>query len=50
MVSARPRVDPEPGLVGFSRLTRGRTGARAFTVFFVLVYLVIAIQTLSTIL
>lgn len=48
-VSARPRVEPDPGLVGFSRLTRGRTGARAFTLCFVVIYLVIVVQTLSTI-
>lgn len=48
-VSARPRVEPEPGLVGFSRLTRGRAGARVFTLVFVGIYLVILVQTLSTI-
>ena len=48
-VSARPRVDLEPGLVGFSRLTRGRTGSRVFTLFFVGIYLVIIVHTLSTI-
>ncbi|MBP2365035.1 hypothetical protein [Pseudonocardia parietis] len=48
-VSARPRVEPEPGLIGFSRLTRGRTGARVFTLVFVGIYLVILVQTLSTI-
>lgn len=48
-VSARPPVDLDPGLIGFSRLTRGRTGARVFTLFFVAVFLVILVQTLSTI-
>ncbi|MBC3194694.1 hypothetical protein H7X46_26950 [Pseudonocardia sp. C8] len=48
-VSARPPVDLEPGLLGFSRLTRSRTGARAFTLFFVAIYLVILVQTLLTI-
>ena len=48
-VSARPRVDLEQGLVGFARFTRGRTGARVFTLVFVAIYLMILIQTLSTI-
>ncbi|MFP5019300.1 hypothetical protein [Pseudonocardia phyllosphaerae] len=46
---ARPPVDLEPGLVGFSRLTRGRTGARVFALCFVLIYLVIVVQTLISI-
>ncbi|MER5672771.1 hypothetical protein [Pseudonocardia alni] len=48
-VSARPPVDLDNGLLGFSRLTRGRVGARVFTIVFVLIYLVILVQTLSTI-
>ncbi|WP_226361559.1 hypothetical protein [Pseudonocardia sp. ICBG1142] len=48
-VSARPPVDLDEGLLGFSRLTRGRVGARVFTIVFVLIYLVILVQTLSTI-
>ncbi|MEU9818283.1 hypothetical protein ACIGG9_02755 [Pseudonocardia alni] len=48
-VSARPPVDLDNGLLGFSRLTRGRIGARVFTIVFVLIYLVILVQTLSTI-
>lgn len=48
-VSARPPVDLDNGLLGFSRLTRGRAGARVFTIVFVLIYLVILVQTLSTI-
>ncbi|MEV1293879.1 hypothetical protein [Pseudonocardia sp. NPDC049635] len=48
-VPARPPVELEPGLIGFSRLTRGRHGARAFTLAFVAIYLVIVVQTLSTI-
>ncbi|WP_224387644.1 hypothetical protein [Pseudonocardia sp. ICBG1293] len=48
-VSARPPVDLDNGLLGFSRMTRGRIGARVFTIVFVLIYLVILVQTLSTI-
>jgi hypothetical protein len=46
----RPRVVEEPGILGLSRLTRGRVGSRLFTLFFVLVYLVIVVQMVAAIL
>jgi hypothetical protein len=46
----RPRIVDEPGILGLSRLTRGRFGSRLFTVFFVLVYTVIVIQMVYAIL
>lgn len=47
---ARPPVAPEPGILGLSRLTRGRVGSRLFTLFFVAVYAVILVQMFITIL
>ncbi len=47
---ARPPVDPEPGILGLSRLTRGRVGSRLFTLFFVTVFGVILVQMLVAIL
>lgn len=41
----RPRVEPDLALFGFSRRTRSRRGSRLFTLFFVLVFAVIVIQT-----
>ena len=48
--SARPRVVEEPGILGLSRLTRGRVGSRLFTLFFVAVFALIAVQTVWAIL
>lgn len=41
---ARPRVVEEPGILGLSRLTRGQVGSRLFTLFFVAVFTLIAVQ------
>ncbi len=46
----RPRIADEPGILGLSRLTRGRFGSRLFNWFFVLVFAVILIQMISAIL
>jgi hypothetical protein len=46
----RPRIVEEPGILGLSRLTRGRFGSRLFTLFFVLVFTVIAVQMVVSIL
>jgi hypothetical protein len=46
----RPRITEEPGILGLSRLTRGRFGSRLFNLFFLLVFLVILIQMVSAIL
>lgn len=46
----RPRIIDEPGILGISRLTRGRFGSRLFNWFFVLVFAVIMIQMISAIL
>jgi hypothetical protein len=46
----RPRIVDEPGILGLSRLTRGRFGSRLFNWFFVLVFAVIVIQMISAIL
>ena len=40
----RPRVEPELGILGLSRRARSRVGSRLFALFFVLVYLVIAVH------
>lgn len=42
--SARPRVVEDTGILGLSRLTRGRVGSRLFTLFFVAVFTLIALQ------
>ncbi len=47
--AARPRVDPDPALFGFARHTRGRLGGRLFTLFFLLVFALIAVQTIASI-
>jgi hypothetical protein len=44
VLSARPRVVEEPGILGLSRLTRGQVGSRLFTLFFVAVFTLIAVQ------
>jgi hypothetical protein len=46
----RPRIVDEPGILGLSRLTRGRFGGRLFNLFFVLVFAVIVIQMISALL
>jgi hypothetical protein len=46
----RPRVVDEPGILGLSRLTRGRFGTRLFNWFFVVVFALILIQMVSAIL
>jgi hypothetical protein len=46
----RPRIVEEPGILGLSRLTRGRFGSRLFNAFFMLVFAVIIIQMISAIL
>ena len=47
---ARPPVVGEPEFLGLSRLARGRVGSRLFTLFFVAVFTLIAVQTLVEIL
>lgn len=47
---ARPPVEPEPSILGLSRLARGRVGSRLFTLFFVFVYALIAVQLLVALL
>jgi hypothetical protein len=42
--SPRPRVEPEPSILGLSRRSHSRLGSRLFTLFFVAVYAVIVIQ------
>jgi hypothetical protein len=46
----RPRIVDEPGILGLSRLARGRFGSRLFNLFFVLVFTVILIQMIYAIL
>jgi len=46
----RPRIVDDPGILGISRLTRGRVGSRLFTLFFVLVFTVIVVQMVAAIL
>jgi hypothetical protein len=46
----RPRIVEEPGILGLSRLTRGRFGSRLFTLFFVLVFTLIAVEMVVSIL
>ena len=41
----RPRVEPDLALFGFSRRTRSRRGARIYHLFFVLLFVTIAVQT-----
>jgi hypothetical protein len=45
VLSARPRIEDDPAILGLSRLTRGRVGSRLFTLFFVGVFTLIALQT-----
>lgn len=46
----RPRIVPEPSILGLSRLARSRFGSRLFTLFFVFVYALIVVQTVYAIL
>jgi len=48
--SARPRVVEEPSILGLSRRTRSRAGSRLFTLFFVAVFTLIALQMVLEIL
>jgi hypothetical protein len=41
---ARPRIEPEPAILGLSRHTRSRLGSRLFNLFFVLVFVLILAQ------
>lgn len=41
---ARPRIEPEPAILGLSRHTRSRLGSRLFNLFFVFVFVLIAVQ------
>lgn len=41
---ARPRIEPEQGILGLSRLTRSRLGSRLFNLFFVCVFALILVQ------
>jgi hypothetical protein len=45
-----PRIADDPAILGLSRLTRGRFGSRLFTLFFVLVFTLIAAQMVVSIL
>jgi hypothetical protein len=46
----RPRIVPEPSILGLSRLARSRFGSRLFTLFFVFVYVLIVVQMVYAIL
>lgn len=41
---ARPRIEPEQGILGLSRHTRSRLGSRLFNLFFVCVFGLILVQ------
>ncbi|MCW2721680.1 MAG: peptidase caspase catalytic subunit [Pseudonocardia sp.] len=47
---ARPRIEPEPGILGLSRHTRSRLGARLFNLFFVFVFALILVQMIVALL
>lgn len=40
----RPRIDPEPSILGLSRLSRGALGSRLFTLGFAAIFTLIAVQ------
>lgn len=48
--AARPRVVEEPSILGLSRRTRSRLGSRLFSLFFVAVFALIAVQMVLAIL
>jgi hypothetical protein len=41
---ARPRIEPDPAILGLSRHTRSRLGSRLFNLFFVCVFALILVQ------
>jgi hypothetical protein len=45
----RPRIVDDVSLIGFSRFTRGRVGARLFRLFFLLVFAGIVVQMVFSI-
>lgn len=47
---ARPRIEPEQGILGLSRHTRSRLGSRLFNLFFVLVFALILVQMIVALL
>ena len=47
---ARPRIADEPGILGLSRVSRSRFGARLFTWFFVFVFTLIVVQMIVALL
>ncbi|QJY45872.1 hypothetical protein [Pseudonocardia broussonetiae] len=49
-LGARPRIVEEPSILGLSRRTRSRIGSRLFTLFFVAVFTLIAVQMVVEIL
>lgn len=49
-LGARPRIVEEPSILGLSRRTRSRIGSRLFTLFFVAVFTLIAVQMMVEIL
>ncbi|WP_211177050.1 hypothetical protein, partial [Pseudonocardia acidicola] len=49
-VQYRPRIEAEPSILGLSRHTRGRFGARAFNLFFIGVFALILIQLIVALL
>ncbi|GAA3248951.1 hypothetical protein GCM10017691_59590 [Pseudonocardia petroleophila] len=50
VLSARPPVVEEPSILGLSRRARSRLGSRLFTLFFVAVFTLIAVQMVLAIL
>jgi hypothetical protein len=42
--ATRPPIGADPAILGLSRISRGRVGSRVFTLFFVLVFMVIFVQ------
>jgi hypothetical protein len=47
---ARPRVEDDESLLGLTRRSHSRIGQRVFTLFFVLVFLLIAAQMVMALL
>jgi hypothetical protein len=44
ITAARPRIEPEPAILGLSRHSRSRLGSRLFTLFFVGIFTLILVQ------
>jgi len=42
--TARPRIEDDPGLLGFTRRSNSRLGSRLFALFFVAVFVLILAQ------